>query len=559
MQRVATKVSFMTELPWLKSYPTNIKWDAKIEAKPLYSLLDEVVHNFPDNPAIDFMGRKFTYSELGKLVNKAAEGFKRLGVKKGTKVGIFLPNSPQFIISYYAILKAGGTVVNFSPLYSIPELKHQIEDSDVAMIVTFNLKILYPKVKELLGTKNFRKIIVGKMHHTLPPLKKILFPIVKMKELVNIEYDESNICWGELLEFNEISEIPETDVENDIAVLQYTGGTTGVPKGAMLTHKNVYVNAIQSGMWFSDVEIAKEKMLGVLPFFHVFAMTTVMNFSISKAAEIIIHPRFVVKNVIEDIARKRPTLMPGVPSMYAAINNFPDLNKFDLSSLKGCISGGAGLPIEVKEKFEKLTGCTLIEGYGLTETSPVVCANPFVGKNKKGSIGMPMPDTIVLIEDVENRGNFLGSNQRGELCVIGPQVMKGYMHRPDETEKVLRDGILRTGDVAMLDDEGYVFIVDRIKELILVGGFNVYPRNVEEVIYKHDAVLEAAVIGVHDEIQGQAVKACVALKPGKKLSEKELRDFIEPQLGKHEKPKYIEFRDSLPKTMIGKISKKDLK
>ena len=348
------------------------------------------------------------------------------------------------------------------------------------------------------------------------------------------------------------------DPEKDIAVLQYTGGTTGVSKGAMLTHANLYANAIQAALWFTDAQPGAERMMGVLPFFHIFAMTVVMNYSIHMGTEIIMHPRFELEPVLKDITKKKPTFMPGVPTMFAAINAYPKLAAFDLGSIKACISGGAPLPLEVRQRFESLSGCTLVEGYGLTEAAPIVTANPLEGLNKEGSIGLPVPGTRVTITDREDPRKVLGIGEHGEICVTGPQVMAGYWNRADETAEVMVEGRLRTGDVGYMDEDGYTFIIDRMKDLILVSGFNVYPRNVEEGVYQHPGVAECTVIGVADDYSGEAVKAFVKLKEGQSLTVEALSAFLEDKLGKHEQPKHIEFRDELPKTLIGKLSKKEL-
>ncbi len=548
----------MTDKPWITSYPKDIKWDAEIGSHPLYSIFDNTVHNFPDKTAIDFLGKTYSYSELDGLVGAVATGLQDIGVVKGTKVGLFLPNCPQFVVAYFAILKAGGTVVNFSPLYSESELEHQLVDSETEIMITLNLKVLYPKIAPLMGRGKLRHIIVGNMVEVLPFPKSFLFPIFRATEIARVKYGTSVTKWELLCNYDYALKPVHIKPEEDIAVIQYTGGTTGTAKGAMLSHANVYANAVQASLWCNTIEGEEGKMLAVLPFFHVFAMTVVMNLSIYRGFEIIIHPRFELKHVLKDIQRKKPSLMPGVPTMYTAINNYPNIKDYDLSSLKICISGGAGLPVEVKTKFEKLTGCSLVEGYGLTESSPVNCCNPLSGVNKKGSIGLPLPQTEILIENMEQSGNFLAPNQRGELCVKGPQVMLGYWKNEAETHQTIQDGILRTGDVAYMDEDGYVFIVDRIKELIIAGGYNIYPRHVEEAIYQHEAVLEAAVIGKKDPYRGETVKAVVALKKGKKLSAEELKEFLADKLGRYEIPTHVEFRDELPKTMIGKISKKDL-
>ena len=548
----------MTDHSWLKSYPEGVDWDMPIPAKPLFTLLDDAVARFPQRPCIDFLGRIYTYGELDVLVDRAASGLQGLGVEKGTKVGLFLPNCPQFVICYYAILKAGGTVVNYSPLYSEPELLQQIEDSQTDIMVTLNLTAIYPKAQAMLEQSRLKLLVVGTMSEVLPFPKNWLFPLVKRRDVVRAPNDASHIPFEELLN-NEGGHEPATiDPENDVAVLQYTGGTTGVPKGAMLTHANIFINTMQCGVWFPALEPGAERIMGVLPFFHVFAMTAVMNMSIHLGAVIIMHPRFELDAVLKDVNKKRPTVFDGVPTMFGAINNHPKLQDFDLKSIKACISGGAPLPVEVKQRFEELSGCKLVEGYGLTECSPVATCNPFSDDAKAGSIGLPMPGTVIEIVDRDDPGKVLPQGETGEICVSGPQVMAGYWRNEAATRDVIVDGRLRTGDVGYTDEDGYTFIIDRIKDLILVSGFNVYPRHVEDGIYQHPAVEEVTVIGVPDEYQGQSVKAFVKPREGQALGEEELRTFLQDRLGRHEVPKHIEFRDTLPKTMIGKLSKKEL-
>lgn len=544
---------------WEKSYPEGLNWQHQIDAQPVWKLLDDAVARFPRQAAIEFLGTTLTYAQLDEAVSKFAKGLQKNGVTKGTKVGIFLPNCPQFIISYYAILKAGGVVVNFSPLYSEDEIKHQIEDAEVEMMITLNLQLLYPKLRSLLGTAKFTQIVCGKMQDYLPFPKNILFGLVKGKEIAKPQKEKGILAWSDLMSQGKITQTAPCNAADDTAVIQYTGGTTGTPKGAELTHANVYINAMQCAHWFHKMKDGEGRNLGVLPFFHVFAMTTVMNLSLAKGLEIVLHPRFELEKVLKDITAKKPLLMLGVPTMFNAINNHPNIDQIDISSVQYCFSGGAALPVEVKQKFEKHSGGTLVEGYGLTETSPVVCGNPIWGQSKAGSIGLPFPQTEVRIEDIENREHYLPVGEKGELCIKGPQVMKGYWKNEAESKDCMtKEGFFRTGDIAMLDDDGYVFIVDRLKEMINSGGFKIYPRNVEEVIYQHEAVAEAAVLGIPDDYKGQAVKAVVVLKPNTKLLEEELLFFLSQKLGKHEIPAEIEFRDALPKTMIGKISKKDI-
>lgn len=548
----------MFEYPWLAGYPTNIKWDAEIPVRPVTAVLTDSAARFPGHTCIDFLGKRYTYAELGLLVERAARGFQELGVKKGTRVGLFLPNCPQFVVCYFGILRAGGIVVNYSPLYAEAQLRHQIEDSGTEMMVTLDLKALYPKIRALISGSPLRKLVVGTMQEALPFPKSMLFPLLKRGDIAKTEGDALEISFAELISNVGAPAAVEIDPRNDVAVLQYTGGTTGVPKGAMLSHANLYANVHQAMHWLEGVELGRERVMGALPFFHVFAMSVVMNFTLLIGGEILMHPRFNLDAVLKDIHKKKPTLVPGVPTMFAAINQSPLLPKLDLTSIKFCISGGAPLPVEVKERFEELSLCKLVEGYGLTETSPIVLCNPLYGLNKVASVGLPMPGTVVEIRDPEHPGDLVALGERGEIHISGPQVMTGYWNKPDETAVTLVGGRLRTGDIGYMDDEGYVFLIDRIKDLILVSGFNVYPRNVEEAIYENQAVAEVIVIGIPDKISGQAVKAFVKLAEGKTLAEGELMEFLESRISRHELPREIEFRDTLPKTLVGKLSKKEL-
>lgn len=545
--------------PWLNSYPAEVNWDAPFSAEPLFALMDEALRRWPERQAVDFLGFAMTYRELAAAVDKAAKGFQSIGVKKGVQVGLFLPNCPQFIISYYGILKAGGTVVNFSPLYSLPQLVHQVEDSHTSIMVTLDLESLYPKAAELLEKSSLQKVVVSRFASVLPVVTRCLFQLFKRKEMAKVAWRNERHVSFEALLANDGQYVPVAiKAEDDIAVLQYTGGTTGTPKGAMLTHANAYINAQQTAMWVDPkIESGAERMLGVLPFFHVFAMTTVMNLSLARGMTIIMHPRFELQKVLDAIVKKKPTLLPGVPTMYNAILNHPNIADYDLSSLKVCVSGGAPLPLDVKNQFEAKTGCKLVEGYGLTEASPVCAANPVVGENKSGTIGLPFPATVFEIVDMTS-GEVLPLGEIGELCIRGPQVMKGYFEKPESTDECLKDGRLHTGDLGFIDEQGYVTIVDRAKEMVICGGFNVYPRNVEEALYLHPAVMEAAVIGVADGEKGQHVKAFIVCRKGASVTVDELRGFCREHLAKYAVPAEIEFRDELPKSMIGKVLKKDL-
>jgi long-chain acyl-CoA synthetase len=552
--------------PWLAKYPSNIHWETKITPKPLYALLDETEAAHPNRPAMDFLGRHYSYKELGSEVRKLTAALKAMGVRPHTKVGICLPNCPQFIISYFAILRCGATVVNFNPLYSAPEIAHQINDAGVEVMVTLSLAMIYPKVAASLHTTKLKKIIVTDMQDALPLAKALAFPLVKRADIAKVPTDADHLVWKELLEYPEDKNPVKVNPETDLAVLQYTGGTTGVPKGTMLTHANLYVNAHQTALWYPEAHKGHEKMMAVIPLFHVFAMTVVMNVGIVFGSEIILHPRFDLKAILADISSKKPTLMPGVPTLYAAIANMKGIEKYSLRSLKMCFSGGAALPVEVKHRFEDLTGCVLIEGYGLSETSPVVSANPLRGVNKPGSIGMPIPGTIIEVADLDDPDKILPYGETGEICIRGPQVMLGYWQQLTESVNSLRvvgDGPtgvrFYTGDIGFIDTDGYAHIVDRKKEMIISGGYNIYPRHIEEELYKHPAILEAAVIGLKHDMRGEVPKAFVVLREGQKISEQEVKDYLRGHLAAYSIPASIEFRDTLPKTLIGKIDKKALK
>lgn len=549
----------MTDLqPWLNAYPDHVSWEAELSGRPVSALLDDSVARFPTHECMDFLGKTYTYAELGELVERAAAGFRALGVEKGVKVGLFLPNCPQFVIAYFGVLRTGGTVVNYSPLYAEEDLVRQIEDSGTTIMVTLSLKALYPKMAAAMKKSGVRKLVVGDLQDVLPFPKNLLFPLFKRSEIADVANDETHVTFRELVAPR--APCPPIDIQpdQDIAVLQYTGGTTGVSKGAMLTHANIYTNIQQALLWNQEVQPGQERMMGVLPFFHVFAMTVVMGLTLAVGGSIVMHPRFELEAVLKDIVKKKPTLFPGVPTMYMAIINHPKIGRFDLTSIKTCMAGGAPLPMEVKQRFEKLSGCSLVEGYGLTECSPMATANPIGAPGKEGSVGMPLPATTITIVDKEDPQTLLPLGEPGEICISGPQVMMGYWGREEATAETIVEGRLRTGDVGYLDEEGYLFIIDRMKDLVLVSGFNVFPRNVEEGIYRHPAVDEVTVIGVPDDYTGEAVKAFIKLKDGSSLDADELRAFLKDKVGRHEMPKHIEFRDELPKTMIGKLSKKEL-
>ncbi|MFA5593187.1 MAG: long-chain fatty acid--CoA ligase [Micavibrio sp.] len=542
------------------AYPQGIKWDAGIPSYPVFEMLERTAKTYGSAPAFDFLGYKLTWGEIYSHVSRLARALQDRGIGPGRKVGLFLPNSPYFVIAYYAVMRTGAIAVNYNPLYSERELIHQINDSGTDTMITADLDLLYGKLVKVRGQSSLEQLIICKFTNMLSFPKNILFPLLKKKDLADIDEDDLNTVWyHDLINHDKEPHAVNIDPENHVAVLQYTGGTTGTPKGAMLTHRNIVANVEQCAHWLKGCRPGEDRMLGVLPFFHVFAMTTVMNFSVRNALEIVALPRFELDGTLKLIHKKRPHYFPAVPAIYNAINNHKKLEKFDITSLKTCISGGAPLPVEVKKTFEKNTGCVVVEGYGLTESSPVVSANPTEGVNKPGSIGLPFPGTLVEIIDKDDKTTRLKTGERGELCVRGPQVMKGYYNKPEETEAVLKDGMLYTGDIAIMDDDGYIFIVDRIKDMIITNGYNVYPRNIEEAIYQHEAVEECIVAGIPDESRGEIVKAWIKLKEGGSLTAEELKSFLTERLSSMEIPRQIEFREEpLPKTMIGKLSRKDI-
>ena len=545
--------------PWRHHYPTGIDWNASIGRRPLFETLEATSNRSPDKTAIDFLDYCLTYGELLEQVKQAAKGLQEMGVTQGARVGLCLPNTPYSVICYYGALRAGATVVNYNPLYVERELAFQIDDSETEVMITMDLEVLYPKVAAMLSqTKSLKKIIVCPMAAILPTIKSVLFRLLKRKDLAKIDPGPAIVHFADLVNNAGNPDPVTVDLDNDVAVLQYTGGTTGRPKGAMLSQGNLSANVSQMLLWYVDLNPEDEKVLGILPFFHVFAMTAVMNFAVAAGAQMILLPRYELGQTLATINKKKPTIFPAVPTIYAAINQSSDLSKFDLSTVRFCISGGAPLPLEVKETFERLTGCRLVEGYGLSETAPVATCNAMADTNKPGSIGQVMPGTEISIHDLEVPYEAMTVGERGEVWIKGPQVMRGYLNRPEETADSLRDGWFRTGDMGYMDDEGHFFLVDRLKDLILCSGYNVYPRMVEEAIYLHPSVAEVTVIGIDDEYRGQSPKAFVKLKDGEKLTESEMKSFLEEKLSKIEMPSEIEFRLELPKTIIGKLSKKEL-
>ena len=555
----------MNDMPWMKSYPPGVRWDAEISITPVQQILEESASTWPNNPAVDFMGRKISYSELNDLANRAANALQKLGVKPGVHVGLYLPNTPHYLVSLFGILKAGGTVVNYSPLDAARVLEHKVEDSETDFLITLDLASLYPQMGALLGKTRLKKLIVGNLGEMSAQPDAVNAQMQATKQLASVPSDDRHITFQALLDNDGIyRSYPIADLTDTIAVLQYTGGTTGLPKGAMLTHANLTAATNQCVETTRTdpptLDEGKERVLAVLPPFHIYALTVNMLLGIRIGAELVLHTRFDVDAVVKDLTEKKITAFPGVPTMFVAVLNHPGAAKADLTSLKWCNSGGAPLPLEVQRNFEKLTGCRLAEGWGMTETSPTGTFTPVTSEPRAGSCGVPSPGIIIKFLDTNDNTTYVPLGQTGELCIKGPNVMKGYWKKPDATAEIMTsDGFMRTGDVGYMDEDGYVYIVDRTKDMLLCGGFNVYPRVLEEAVYKHPSVEEVAVIGIKDEYRGQSPKAFVKLKAGAaSFTLKELQEFLKDKLGKHEMVQALEFRDSLPKTPVGKISKKDL-
>jgi long-chain acyl-CoA synthetase len=546
------------ERPWLQNYPEGVRPSIPYPLEPLHSLLDTAAERHGQVLATLFYGGKLTWAEVRRQAEALAAALQALGVKRGDRVAIMLPNMPQTVIAYFGALKAGAVVAFFNPLYMEREIEHQLRDCGAEVMVVLDL--LYDRVQKVRANTRLQKLIVTGLRDFMGTPLRLLVPLVKRELVGKVPPGPDIYPFRELLRRYE-GQRPQpfaVDPVHDAALLQYTGGTTGLSKGAMLTHRNLIANVHQVREWMPGLQDGAERILAVMPYFHVYGLTVVLNLSALLAATMIVVPKFELKPVLKLIHKEKPTLFPGAPPIYVAINNSPDVGKYDLSSVKACISGAAPLPVDVQTAFEKLTGGKLVEGYGLTEASPVTHCTPVYGKRVVGSIGLPFPDTEVKIVDLETGAAELPVGAVGELCVRGPQVMAGYWNRPDESAKCLRDGWLHTGDIARVDADGYAYIVDRMKDMIIASGFNVYPREVEDVLYEHPAVLEAAVAGVPDEYRGQTVKAYVVLKPGAGATAAEMIHFCRDRMAKYKAPTAVEFRESLPKTMIGKVLRREL-
>lgn len=548
------------EKPWLKSYPKEIPKSIQYDEIPLYNFLLESGERHKQKKALHFMGKEISFGELLKQAKQMANFLQSIGLKKGDRVASMLPNSPQAVITYYGVMLAGGVVVQVNPLYTERELEYQVKDSGAKYIVC--LDILLPRVSSVREKTDLEHAIVTKVSDYLPFPKNLIYPFIQKRQynmVVKVEESADTHIWKNIFEsVSESYEKVEVDPKEDLALLQYTGGTTGKPKGVMLTHYNLVSNVQQCTAWLHKLEKNQEVVLGVLPFFHVYGMTTVMNLSVMYGSKMILMPKFDAEEVLKTIQKLKPTLFPGAPTIYIGLLNHPNLEKYDLSSIEACISGSASLPVDVQQRFEKITGGRLVEGYGLTETSPVTHANFIWGKRVHGSIGVPWPDTEAKIVK-EGTTEELPIGEIGEIAVRGPQVMKGYWNREEDTKKVLKeDGWLLTGDMGRMDEEGYFYVEDRKSDMIIAGGFNIYPREVEEVLFEHTGIQEAAVIGVPDAYRGETVKAVIVPKKGEKLDEKQLNRYCRKNLAPYKVPRIYEFREELPKTIVGKVLKRQL-
>jgi long-chain acyl-CoA synthetase len=522
-------------------------------------MLDQAVAFNPNGVAISFLGTKITYRQFSSYVNQFATALSRLGVKHGDRVAIILPNVPQYPIAHYAILKLGAILVPTNPLYVERELKHQINNSGAETAVV--LDFLYPKLENIRPETGLKNIIVTSVRDHLPPLLKLLYPIKAKKQgnWVTIPRRPGIHFYSEIMSEKFPVGPPEVKVKPaDVAMFLYTGGTTGVSKGAILTHRNLLANVAQTRTWFVQARDGQEVLLCALPFFHSYGLTTGLHMAVYKKSTMVLIPNpRDIKTILKTIHKERATMFCGVPTLYVAINNFPEVSKYNISSVKFCVSGGAPLPVEVARRFEAITGGKLVEGYGLSESSPVTHVNPINGQRKVGSIGIPVPNTDAKVVDPETKRE-LPVGEVGEIAVSGPQVMKGYWKLEKETNEVLKDGWLFTGDMGRRDEDGYFYIVDRKKDMIIAGGFNIFPREIEEVLFEHPKILEAAVIGIADEYRGETVKAFVVRKPGEVVTPEEIVHFCKQKLASFKVPKLIEFRDTLPKSNIGKVLKRVL-
>lgn len=550
------------ENPWRGSaYRHPTPWATDFPPLSLVDMFENSARTYPQRPLLDFLGRRYSYAEVADGAARVATGLARMGYGPGDRIGLFLPNVPHYLAAYFGVLKLGATAVNFSPLYTASELAHQVEDSGTKLLFTLSASALLPTALKVLDQSGLERLVVGSVAGALPAGKSLFYRLFRGKEVAKRPDDPRITAFSALIANDAVHHFPAIDPVTQIALIQYTGGTTGTPKGAMLTHQNLSANARQvEGLDPHPGD--DDRIIGVLPLFHVFANTCVMNRTVANGGMIVLLPRFDGAQVLAAIGRTKATALPGVPTMYQALLDHPKLASSDLSSLKYCISGGAPLPAEVKAKFEAATGARVIEGYGLSESSGVVSCNPYEGEGKLGTIGQPIPSTEVRLADKEDASRPAPDGQPGEILVRGPQVMKGYWNRPDADAEVFVPEAggpwLRTGDVGTIDADGFIHVVDRLKDMIAVSGFKVFPSQVEAVLYRNPAVKEALVIGVPDTYRGEQPRAYVTLNDGATATGDEIKAWLNPQLGHHERVDQVVVRLTLPKTLVGKLSRKEL-
>lgn len=551
----------MDERPWVKQYDKGVPATLDYPKIPLFGLLEEAARKYPNSPCTIFKGAQVTYQEMNALTDRLAAGLASLGVKKGDRVGIFMPNTPQFVMAYFAVLKLGGIVVATNPLYSAREIEHQVNDAGIqVMLVMSNF---YNLIKEVQPKTGIRTLVVTNLKEALPPILAFLFGLTKEKKGgFRVTLAQGDVWMKDLIERFKPEDRPKVAVgPDDLALFQYSGGTTGISKGAVALHRNLVANTMMMRAWLVNCEEGHETVLMAIPMFHVYGMVAGMCFATRMGAAMVMIPNpRDLKDVLDNIQKYKTTVYPGVPTMYNAINNHPDVKarKYDLSTIKACISGSAPLMRETKERFEALTGGKLVEGYGMSETPTATHCNPLFGKNPPGSIGLPLPDVEARIISLDDETTVMPVGEVGELVVRSPNVMNGYHNMPTETQNSLRDGWLYTGDIARMDEDGFFYIVDRKKELIKPGGYQVWPREVEEVIASNPKVLEVGVAGIPDPYRGETVKAWVVLKPGETASEEDIRNWCKERMAKFKVPTHVEFRGELPKTTVGKILRREL-
>ena len=551
----------MDDRPWLKNYDQGVPQHIDYPEIILSQMLEESARNYPDTPCTIFKGAKLSYREMNTITDQLAAGLAGLGLKKGDRVGIFMPNTPQFVMAYFAALKLGAIVVAVNPLYSAREIEHQVNDAGIELMLV--MSNFYNLVKQVQPKTKIKTLVVTNLKETLPPILSFLFTLTKeKKDGFRVELGSGDYWMQDLISQHKPEDCPKVEVTpDDTALFQYSGGTTGISKGAIATHRNLVANALQIRLWMVTFEEGKETVLMAIPLFHVYGMVAGMLLAIRAGASMVMVPNpRDLKDVLGNIQKYQATIFPGVPTLYNAINNHPDVlaGKYNLKTIKACISGSAPLMRDTKEKFESLTGGVVFEGYGLSEAPTATHCNPLLGENRTGSIGLPLPDVDVRIISLDDEVTVLPTGEVGELVIKGPQVFKGYHNMPTETTNALRDGWLYTGDIARMDEDGYFYIVDRKKELIKPGGYQVWPREVEEVISANPKVLEVGVAGIPDPYRGETVKAWVVIKPGESLTEEDVRDWCKERLAKFKVPTHVEFRDELPKTTVGKILRREL-